>query len=340
MLSSNARDTDVLRVGHALGVRYVVSGNVRRGGDRLRVSAKLVDVSSGGQIWAQRYDMTPAQIFELQDDITQSIVACVAGHVEAAQAERARRMPPHDLAALDWLARGRAHHHRRTTEDSQRSCEALDRAVELDPEYAPAHAWRACAYGQAIMMGVKSEQGAVPVVLESLQRALALDDANHECQRLACELAFVRHDLVRAEHHHRRAIALNPNDARIVAQAGELAMYLGDFDEAVAKIARAIRLDPFGPNAYLRLLMRVSYAKGELDEAWRLYRCIDDEIPMVLAIGAAIAARREDMERARELASLVRAKSPTFSARAHPPPFRDPDTLAHWLSGFDAVGLG
>jgi TolB-like protein/Tfp pilus assembly protein PilF len=340
MVQPGSRDTDALHVGQMLGVRYVVQGNVRRGGDRLRVSAKLVDTRSGAQIWAQRYDMPSSQVFELSDDITQSIVACVAGHVEAAQAERARKLPPKDLAALDWLARGRAHHHRRTREDVERSCEALDRAVELDPEYAPAHAWRACAYGTAIAMGVKSEEGAVPVLLSSLNRALVLDDNNPECQRLACELAFAQHDLVRAEHHHLRAIALNPNDARIVAQAGELAMYLGDFHEAAARVERAIRIDPFGSKTFLRLLTRVKYAKGDLEEAWRLWRCLDEGAPRVVALGAAIAARQGLVTEAQALAARVRSIAPAFSERAHPPPFVNPAVLERWLSGYDAVGLG
>jgi adenylate cyclase len=337
MLGSVARDSDVLRVGCVLGVRYVVQGNVRRGGGRLRISAKLVDAQTGEQLWDHRYDREPSDLFALQDEITRHVVASVAAHVEVAHGERARKSPPHALLAYDWLARGRAYHHRRTLEDNQRSRECLDRAVEIDPECAQAHAWRACAYGQALMMGVPLGESAATSLMHSLHRALALDDTDAECQRMACELAFDDGDLVKAEYHHARAIALNPNDARIVAQAGELATYSGDLDEARDHLLLAARLDPLSPKSYLRLLARVQYLRGDLDDAWRLLHCLGATQPAMLALRAAVAALRGDLDDARALRERVIAAAPNWSASASVLPFADPARRATWLAGFEAA---
>jgi eukaryotic-like serine/threonine-protein kinase len=338
MWQPGGRETDALRVGRTLGVRYVLQGSARRSGDRLRVSASLIDTESGAQVWAQRFDRAMGDLFVVQDELAQAIVACVAGRVEAQQAERARRKAPHSLAAWDWLARGRAYHHRRTPEDNARSIEALERAIEIDPEYAQAHAWRACAVGQAAAFGLATEEHWA-VGKESLLRALALDETDAECHRLACELGFDEGDLERAEHHHRRAIELNPNDARIVGQGGELAIYKGDLDTAVRQLERAARLDPLGPTPYLRHLARARYLRGEHDEAWRILKGLDESRRDILALSAAIAAARGDEAEARRRADRLRERAPGFAADDEVPPFASAELRVRWLSGFVRAGL-
>jgi adenylate cyclase len=338
MVLDHGRETDPLRVGRVLGVRYVVQGTVRRAAERLRVNAKVVDVQTGAQLWAHRYDAPTGDLFDVQDEISQSIVSAIAGHVEAAHAAEARRMPTHALAAYDWLARGRYHHHRRTIDDNRLSRDALDRAVEISPDYAHAHAWRACAYGQAFSLGAPMEhQNAGMALMTSLERALALDDTDAECHRMACEIAFSMGDIVKAEHHHQRAMTLNPNDSRIVGQAGELAMYVGDLDASADRLNRAARLDPLSPKPFLRLLVRARYVRGELDEAARLIRCLDESDPPSIAVAAAVGALRGE-----HVAALA-ARVPTTGLRWTPAAiaklFRDAERRTAWLRGFEKAGL-
>lgn len=337
MWEPGGRDTDALRVGRTLGVRFVVQGMVRRIGSALRITAKLVDASTGAQVWAQRYDRPASDVFAVQDELTSAIVAHVAGKVEAELADRARRQVPQNLAAWDLVAQGRAFHHRRTAEDNARARAALDRAVELDPEYAQAHAWRACAYAQSVALG--GDVSAGPTAWAAVDRALALDDNDSECHRLRAEVAFLHSDLDKASHHHARAIALNPNDARVVGQAGELAVYRGELDDAVHHLERAARLDPLGPNPYLRHLARARYLLGELDEAQRLLRAIDDKRPDQIGLAAAVAASRcDDVEMKVRLAQL-RAIAPDWSATWWLPPWGSEALKQRWLDGFRLAGL-
>ena len=143
--ASRFRGQDSAAVGEGLGVRYLVEGSVRRSGPRIRVSAQLVDTSTGTQVWAERYERRNEDIFEVQDAVAGAVVATVEGRIAARGAEHARRKPTEDWAAYDFLLRGReCNHHYRVAEGER----FFARAVEIDPGYVQAHAWR------AVMLGV------------------------------------------------------------------------------------------------------------------------------------------------------------------------------------------
>jgi TolB-like protein/Tfp pilus assembly protein PilF len=341
MWQRGGRDTDALRVSHSMGARYVLQGNVRRAGDRIRINAKLVDGLSGAQVWAQRYDRELRDLFEVQDDVTQAIVSCVAGRVEQAHVNFARKKAPQAFAAYDWLARGRALHHRRTREDNEEARAAVERAIELDPDYAQAHAWRGCVYGQACNIRGDLALYAADVIA-SMARALELDDNDAECHRLAAEVsAFVNAvpDADKAWYHHERAIALNPNDSRIVGQRGELLLYRGELEEAARALEQAARLDPLSPKPYQRHIVCVRYMQRDLAEAARLYKQLADSRPDILELGAAIAALRDEGELLRSTMERLR------EVTGGKPPFRQPrpfvtDELRHrWREGFERAGI-
>jgi len=136
------RAVDIKQAGRELGVRYVVEGSARKAGNRVRITVQLIDAEKGHHVWAERYERDLADVFAVQDEITQMIVAALPGRVEAAQTALAKRKPPQAMAAYDYLLRAKDYHHRRTKEDNVKALEMAEKAIELDPEYAQAWAWK------------------------------------------------------------------------------------------------------------------------------------------------------------------------------------------------------
>jgi len=267
------RAVKVQEIAKDLGVRYLVEGSVRRSGDRVRVTVQLIDATTGSHVCAERFDRDLADVFDLQDEVTQCIVATLPGRLRSAEAERVRRKPVQDLAAYDCVVAGRIHHHRATRDDNAKALDLLDRAIKLDPDYAPAYAWKACVLGQAIQFGFGDNPRALlERGIMAVHHAMSLEESNVECHRLMCEVYMIHRKLDQAMVHSDRALAMNPNDPRIVAQRGELLTWLGNAEEGVEWVERAIRLDPLGAPGRAHLLGRAYYGIARYPEAVRAYR--------------------------------------------------------------------
>ncbi|MGY4327114.1 hypothetical protein ACVWWG_001531 [Bradyrhizobium sp. LB7.2] len=135
-------------VGREFGVDYVIEGSVRKAGGRVRVTVQLIDAETDRHIWAERYDGELMDIFAIQDEMTRAIAATLPGRVEAATHDRANRKPTDNMAAYECVLAAKVLHHRSNREDNARAQLLLDRALELDANYAHAHAWKACVLGQ------------------------------------------------------------------------------------------------------------------------------------------------------------------------------------------------
>src|SRR6266436_1878826 len=138
----------VQEVAREFGVEYVLEGSVRKAGDRIRVTVQLIDAETDRHIWAERYDRQLEDIFAIQDEMTRAIVATLPGRVEAATHDRAKRKPTDNMAAYECVLAAKVLHHRSMREDNAQAQRLLDRALALDPNYAHAHAWKACVLGQ------------------------------------------------------------------------------------------------------------------------------------------------------------------------------------------------
>jgi adenylate cyclase len=251
---------NIREVAQKLGAQYVVEGSVRKAGDRLRVTVQLIDTTSDAHIWAERYDRKLEDVFELQDEVTTAIVATLPGRVEAAQYDLLARKKPHNMAAYECLLSAKVLHHRSTREDNVRALERVERAIELDPQYAHAHAWRGCIIGQAWGYGwVTDPDGAVVEVTRSLETAYGLDENDADVHRILAAVHIMQNDHVKAQHHQERALALNPNYDLVVVQMGELLTWLGRADEGVEWILKAMRLNPHHPARFWSHLGRAYY---------------------------------------------------------------------------------
>jgi adenylate cyclase len=255
-----ARVTDVAR---ELGVRYVLEGSVRRAGNRVRISAQLIDAASDKHLWAQRYDRSLEDLFSVQDEVTQSIVAVLPARMEAAAFEHASRKTSSSLDAYDHLLRGKYYHHLETSDANREADAHFDRAIELDPRFASAYAWKACTIGQAMN---REFQPRTPERMQQsiqiVERALSIDENDTECHRIMCRIALMQGQFAKSEHHLERALALTPNDPRLVVQRGINLTFLGDPQAAIPWIERAMRLDPFSAHRYYLDMVRALFMAG------------------------------------------------------------------------------
>jgi len=233
--------------------------------------------------------------------------------------ERVKRKHTDNLAAWELVLAAKLLHHRSNPADNAEAQRLLGRAIALDPDYAHAHAWRACVLGQTYSNGWCEDTAAVlSEVLSELSIAQSLDDNDSDVHRVMAAATLVVHrDHERAMHHQERALVLNPNDDLIVVQQGEMLTWLGRGEEGVEWIRKAMRLNPYHPERFWNHLGRAYFVARRYAEAADAFARISQP---TLAHKAWLAACRASMEDAPGAAALVReilAADPSFTAGAH-----------------------
>ncbi len=245
------------QIGKQLGVAYCLEGSVRKLGSRIRITCQLTDTQTGEHVWAEKYDCQLEELYDVQDDLAAAIVSMVAGRIEHQGRVAAKRKKPADMLAHDCLLRGLGHHRLGgvTRETSEKAFQWFNLAIEKDPDFARAYAWRACAIST---LADWTGEDVWDDIIASSRRGLELDDSDAECHRIAGAIALQTRNYDQAEYHYRRALDLNPNHAYVVGRMGELYNFLGDGQTALKYQLRARQLDPFLP-AYCRELEAVAY---------------------------------------------------------------------------------
>ena len=255
-------------VAREFGVDYVLEGSVRKAGGRIRVTVQLIDAETDRHIWAERYDRELQDIFAIQDEITCAIVATLQGRVEAATHDRAKRKRTDNMIAYECVLTAKVLHHRSTRADNEQAQCLLDRALALDPNYAHAHAWKACVLGQTWVYDWCADRDATfQQIAAELALSLALDDNDSDVHRILAAVNLNRDDHDKAAYHQERALALNPNYDLIVVQQGELLTWLGRPEEGIDWIKKAMRLNPYHPERFWSHLGRACYCAEKYAEA-------------------------------------------------------------------------
>jgi adenylate cyclase len=258
----------VQEVAREFDVDYVLEGSVRKVADRVRVTVQLIDAQTDRHIWAERYDRKLEDIFAIQDEVTRIIVATLPGRVEVATHDRAKRKRTDNMAAYECALAAKVLHHRSVREANEEAQRLLDRAIALDPNYAHAHAWKACVLGQSWIYGWCADRDAtLQLVSEELDIALALDENDADVHRILAALNLTRDDHDKAAYHQERALALNPNSDLLVVQQGEILTWLGRPEEGIDWIRKAMRLNPHHPERFWSHLGRALYCAEQFAEA-------------------------------------------------------------------------
>jgi adenylate cyclase len=340
------RAVDVKKIGRELGVRYVLEGSLRKSGNRIRVTAQLVEAESDKHVWAERYDRDLADIFAVQDEITEAVTIAIAPAIADAELHRAMRKPPENLDAWAAYQRGLWHHSKVTPHDNALAQKFLQQAIDLDPNFSAFHVGLALAQNQAMELGTCGLPETLTLVEVLTRRAVALDSADAEARSLLCDVLWRRGDYAGALAEVERALAAAPNLATAHHMLGATLVHSGRPKEGLAALERSIRLDPRSPRS-----------AGRLNQmAMGFYLCHDYEAAIAAAKWA-IRAYPEWPNPYRWLAAALgqvgwieEAKEALEKAIAVAPagfamyvrqrvPWHRPEDYAHMLEGLRKAGL-
>ena len=341
------------QVGEALGVHYILEGSVQREDGRLRITAQLIDAAEEIHLWSETYDRELEDLFEVRDNLVSSIVATLAQRLEGIGLERARQKGTENLTAYDLVLRGRALQHRVTKDLNQESRKVLERAIELDPGYAAAHAELAWVHRHDfLLMWSSSPERSLDRSLDCAQRAVALDPSESSAHAALASACLYKGEHDRARREIERASRLNPYDADVLVLIGTVLRFLGQAEEGIEKIESAIRLNPFGPDWYLWDLCQAYYAAGRYEEAASTVRTM--ESPNIDACGTLAASyaqmgradeARQAMRRFHEMARAEMAEYPGDDLQAwrrfwsNGSAYKNQADLDHLLDGLCKAGL-
>jgi TolB-like protein/Flp pilus assembly protein TadD len=343
------RFVDVREVGRELGVRYVVEGTVRRGGDRLRISVQLVDAQTRAQLWSDRYEGAATDLFAFQDRIAAQVAGAINPAVRAAEIDTARRKPPSSLRAYDLVLQAYPKMWSRSAEDNRQAIALLEKAIAAEPGYGRAHALLAWCHSENVVYlwsadPEKSRRAARAAVDAA---AALIEDDPIALAAVGAAISQCLDDLDRAASYVEAALGLDPNNAWAWARHGWIAIYRDQPDEAMERFERALTLSPLDPLAFnLRLGIGSALAiKGEYAAAARMLRGVLNKHPHVtwayrqLAYVSALAG---DLPTARGAMARLRAAHPNVSIalmRACHPSRHAPRKFDVMLKGWRMAGM-
>lgn len=343
-----SRAVDVKRIGRDLGVRHVLEGSVRQSGNRMRITAQLIDTTTGAHLWADRFDGRIEDIFDLQDRVTTSVVGAIAPKLEQAETEHAKRKPTENLNAYDYFLRGMASFYRYTNEATSEALYLFQKAIDLDSEFAAAYGMAAMCYTQRDGNGWMIDPSREIAEAARLARQaieLGRDDAT-ALSNGGNVLDFVVRDFHAGAHFIDRARMLNPNLASAWWASGWVRVHLGDPETAIGHFAQAMRLSPLDPMMFLMQTGTAfaHYFAGSSDEAalWaeRAW-CEKPNWLWTLRIAAASNALACHLDRTQKAVARLRELDPDFRVSSVKSLARlsRPEDFARFEDGLRKAGL-
>jgi TolB-like protein/class 3 adenylate cyclase/tetratricopeptide (TPR) repeat protein len=340
------RAVDVKQIGRELGVRYILEGSVRKAGSRVRISGQLIDTATGAHLWADRFDGSLEDIFDLQDQVTAKVVGAISPKLEQAEIERSSRKPTESLDAYDYYLRGMAGLNLWTRESNKEAQMHFYRAIELDPSFASAYGMAARCFTQRKANGWITDR--LQEVTETVRLARKATDLGREdavaLSGAGFALAYVAGEVDEGAKLIQRALVLNSNLAWAWYFSGWVKIYLGEPEMAIQHAMQAMRLSPNDPHLF-NMQAAVAYGHlfaGRFNEAvsWAELAVRESHLTAwrALAASCALSGRHEQAENAM---AHLRGLDPALrlSDLKNFMPLRRPQDLAVLVDGLRLAGL-
>ena len=335
----------VKQVSEELGVRYVLEGSVRRSGDKVRITAQLIDAMTGYHLWAERYDRDLQEIFALQDEIALKIMKTVHEKLEVGLYARVLGRGARNLEAFLKAMEAREYFYRGTKEDNALARKLYEEAIALDPEYAFAYAGLAGTHMMDTWLGAsKSLKNSLGRAIELGQRAVALDESEPVAHAILGHFYGYAGQFEKAIFHAERGLALDPNSYAVLYNAAVVFTHSGRAEEAIPLFQKAIRLNPFTPAIFFTRMSVACGLAGRFDEAVEQAKKAVERDPknqfthLSLALACVLAGREEE---ARAAAEEVLKIDPAFSLEQFAKAFsyRDMSQTHRMINALRKAGL-
>ncbi len=333
---------DMGEIGRKLGVRYLVEGSVRKSGNRVRITAQLIEVVTGNHVWAERYDRSLDDIFAVQDEVVREIVTAVPGALDAAAAHHVQRRPAGNLTAYEYLLR--AIHLRRQDWGSPEAAGLLDKVIAADPHCAYAYAHLADWHAYSILLHGAELDEARGNVLAFANKALQLDHNDSTILSVIADAYWITGDLDLARKCIEKAIKLNPNNYVVISFAGGIYAALGDTEEALRWNDKFLHHDPISIEAQRETSLIIYYIARRYEESINCFVGWHNPPGHMLAVAAAAYAQAGFLTEAAKLREQYEAQLPQghsfaehISSHLRMSALQDHRDL--WLEGYRKAGF-
>lgn len=334
------KNTTAKEIAKELKVQFLVEGSVRRSGNRVRITAQLISSMHEDHLWADKFDGDIEDVFEFQDEVVARIAGSIAGRIDAADLERAERTKPEDMQAYDYFLQGQAMTYRSGTGNGTLARDLLTKAIELDNNYARAHATLALAYCIAVTLKDYEDADHYLQLAEThAEIAYQLDQNDSLSQWAMSETALFKREFDRSRQHIDRAIGLNPNDADILAWACMVYTGMGQPREGIEFLDRAISRNPFHPDWYLWLRGFACCAAGFYEQAIDTTDRVGKPHVGVLKVRAVAFVSMGRLKDARRAVERILEIEPEISITNSPRMFKEKKDFDKWLYGLRLAGL-
>jgi adenylate cyclase len=335
----------VQQVGRDLGVRYVLEGSVRKAGERIRITAQLIDAGTGHHLWAERYDRDLKDIFTLQDEITEQILTSMEVNLTTGEQARLRRKGTANRKAYEKVLKADEYYGRMTKEDNAQARQAYKEAMALDPEYAVPLVGLSYTHWMDVINGwSRSPRKSMKQATELAQKALELDDSLADTHVLLGNIYLMKGQYQQAMDAGEKALILEPNGADVNALLGLMLRYLGRPEEAISVLEKAIRLNPIPPAWYLYNMGDAYRLAGLNDKAIASFKKALKQNPDHFLAKVYLAATYGETgreEEGRHVADEVIRINPKFSVELYAKrlPYRNRDDIKQIIDGLHKAGL-